>query len=98
MGAAIGETRRALEAEFGVTARLAGPIIGRALLAAMRREARRLDDGWTYEPPTFYEANAAALELHAGAGPRPAPCRFVVPSPADRLEAGADGEPALAGA
>jgi len=98
VGAAIGETRRALAAEFGVTARLAGPTIGRALLAAMRREARRLEQGWTYEPPTFYEANAAALKLHDGAGPRPAPCRFVVPSPPGALEPQAGGQPALADA
>lgn len=98
LGAAIGETRRVLAAEFGITARLAGPAVGRVLLAAMRREARRLDEGWTYEPPTFYEANAAALALHGGAGPRPAPCRFVVPSVLEAPEPMGGGQPALADA
>ena len=43
--------------EFGLGARLAAPIIGRAILWMLRREDRRLKAGWTYEPPTFYERN-----------------------------------------
>ena len=52
--------RRALADEFGAKSRLAAPVVGRLLLATMRREARRLERGWTYEPPTFYEQNEAA--------------------------------------
>jgi biotin synthase-like enzyme len=51
--------RRAIENEFGLTARIAGPLVGRVILDRMRREVRRLERGWTYEPPTFYEVNPA---------------------------------------
>lgn len=40
---------------FGLRARLAAPIAGRFIYGRLRREARRLREGWTYEPPTFYE-------------------------------------------
>ncbi len=53
--ARIQDVRRALETSFGWKARLAAPLLGRVVLHAMRREARRLRRGWTYEPPTFYE-------------------------------------------
>ena len=48
-----------LYAEFGWKARLAAPIVGRYLYHTLRREERRLQNGWTYEPPTFYETNSA---------------------------------------
>jgi hypothetical protein len=47
-------------AEFGEVARQAAPIVGRRLYRALRCEERRLQQGWTYEPPTFYETNSAA--------------------------------------
>jgi radical SAM superfamily enzyme YgiQ (UPF0313 family) len=65
--------REAIAREFGLKAKLAGPPIGLALLAAMRRESRRLLRGWTYEPPTFYEANRAAEPGVRGASA----CRWV---------------------
>lgn len=65
--------REAIAREFGLKAKLAGPPIGLALLAAMRRESRRLLRGWTYEPPTFYEANRAAEPGARGASA----CRWV---------------------
>lgn len=43
--------------EFGLRARLAAPVGGRILWYKLRREAKRLQRGWTYEPPTFYESN-----------------------------------------
>jgi radical SAM superfamily enzyme YgiQ (UPF0313 family) len=43
--------------EFGMGARLAAWVGGRVLWLKLRREARRLSRGWTYEPPTFYESN-----------------------------------------
>jgi len=46
-------------AEFGWKSRLAAPIVGRYLYHTLRREERRLENGWTYEPPTFYETNRA---------------------------------------
>ena len=39
--------------EFGLKARVAGPLVGRYIRFRLRREARRLRRGWTYEPPTF---------------------------------------------
>ena len=48
-----------LYAEFGWKARLAAPIVGRYLYHTLCREERRLQNGWTYEPPTFFETNSA---------------------------------------
>jgi hypothetical protein len=44
--------------EFGWKARIYGELGGRWLLRRIRREQSRLEAGWTYEPPTFYERNA----------------------------------------
>lgn len=46
-----------IKKQFGLKAKLAAPIIGRVILHRLRREAARLADGWTIEPPTFYERN-----------------------------------------
>lgn len=48
-------------AEFGLKSRLIAPALGRLCYAAIRLEERRLARGWTYEPATHYEMNAAAL-------------------------------------
>jgi radical SAM superfamily enzyme YgiQ (UPF0313 family) len=74
LSARIGDVRSALEREFGLKARLCGPLIGRFVLAAMRREESRLRGGQTYEPPTFYETNRPQP---ARRGPRG--CRWVEP-------------------
>jgi len=50
-------------AAFGWKTRLITPIIGRYALSALKREERRLAEGWTYEPSTFCEKNPAALAL-----------------------------------
>jgi len=52
-----------LYATFGWLTRIAAPLTGRYILAAFKREERRLARGWTYEPPTFYEENEAARVL-----------------------------------
>jgi len=49
--------------EFGLLPRIAAPFIGRFLQFTMRKETKRLANGWTYEPKTFYEKNPAALAL-----------------------------------
>lgn len=54
-----------LYAEFGWKARLYGAIGGRYVLHTIRREEKRLASGWTYEPPTFYERNAASTNTAA---------------------------------
>jgi hypothetical protein len=48
-----------LTAEFGWKSRLAAPIVGRYLYRALCREEQRLQNGWTCEPPTFFETNSA---------------------------------------
>jgi hypothetical protein len=53
--------------QFGLKARLSAPLIGRFLFHRLRQEDQRLQRGWTYEPPTFYE------KLHQPAGPTPDP-------------------------
>lgn len=44
---------------FGWRSRMAAPIAGRYLYRLLRRQEKMLQDGWTYEPPTFYETNRA---------------------------------------
>ncbi len=69
----------ALVREFGLTTRLAAPLVGRYVLRSMSREDERLRSGWTYEPTTFYESNQPLTE-----GPRPAEaCRWVCLAPAE---------------
>ena len=40
--------------EFGMKSRIAAPLLGRIVLHLIRKEQKRLDAGWAYEPPTFY--------------------------------------------
>lgn len=48
---------------FGLATRILAPLIGRYLRFTLKREEKRLAAGWTYEPPCFYEKNAAARAL-----------------------------------
>jgi len=58
--------------EFGLKARLAGPVIGRLLYGRLRREDARLRQGWTYEPPTFCDrTNPQAAASAAAQSRRP---------------------------
>lgn len=74
----IGAIRRGIAREFGLVPRLAGPLAGPFLLAAMHREARRLRSGAGLEPPTFYETNRPD-ERRSRA---PSPCRWISAAPA----------------
>ena len=74
------DVRAGIEAEFGAIARVTAPLLGRFVLARMRREQRRLDRGWRYEPPTFYEVNAAEAASGRSTGRR---CRWVHPGVPD---------------
>ena len=49
-----------LYAEFGWKARLAAPIVGSYLYRTLCRAERRVQNGWTYEPPTVFATNSAA--------------------------------------
>ena len=70
----IADIRQAIVREFGLVARLAGPVAGAFLLAAMHREARRLRVGPSHEPPTFYEINRTGT---SAIGDGPSPCRWI---------------------
>jgi radical SAM superfamily enzyme YgiQ (UPF0313 family) len=70
---------RDLNAEFGLKARLAGLLGGMVVARSLRAEQRRLQDGQTWEPPTFFECNRAGMQrVHHG--PVPQLCRFVEPA------------------
>jgi hypothetical protein len=81
----IAGVRDALASEFGLVARLAGPVIGTFLLAAMHREAWRLRRGAAHEPPTFYESNRRPARADRRA---PSPCRWIVPTGRGGAETG----------
>jgi len=51
---------------FGWMTRLATPLIGRFAWIALKREEARLAAGWSYEPRSFHEKNAAAEALLKG--------------------------------
>jgi hypothetical protein len=49
--------------EFGRKSRRYAVFGGSYMLEKIRAEEQRLAQGWTYEPPTFYDANDAALDI-----------------------------------
>jgi radical SAM superfamily enzyme YgiQ (UPF0313 family) len=57
------ELLKDLYQEFGWKTRAIAPIIGIYCLTAIMNEERRLKNGWSYEPKTFYDKNDAALSL-----------------------------------
>ncbi len=70
-----------LHAEFGWKSRLASALGGRFLLRRLRQEARRLAAGWTYEPATFYERNAAVPDRPEAALCESVAARVAPPAP-----------------
>ena len=48
---------------FGWKTRMVAPLIGRFAWIALKREEARLAAGWSYEPCSFHEKNAAAVAL-----------------------------------
>jgi radical SAM superfamily enzyme YgiQ (UPF0313 family) len=53
---------RELHAEFGMKSRLASLFGSRYVLWHIRKEEKRLADGFSYEPQTFYERNTAVTD------------------------------------
>jgi hypothetical protein len=53
----------------------------------IKKEEERLENGWTYEPPTFYEKNLAAQMLEdriqSSDSRSPAPSGKLIPATAD---------------
>jgi hypothetical protein len=48
---------------FSWKTRLLAPVIGLYALVCLRREDRKLKEGWTYEPATLLGKNAAAIAV-----------------------------------
>jgi len=55
--AQISELLKELHGEFGWRSRIAAPIAGLYLYYKLQKQQKMLEDGWLYEPPTFYETN-----------------------------------------
>jgi len=81
MRAKVSDLLADLFAEFGWKARLWAAVGGPYVHCQIRREARRLARGWTYEPPTFYEHNEAAWDLSRDSPKAGCLCRYVTPRP-----------------
>jgi hypothetical protein len=62
---------REIYLEFGLLPRIVAPLIGRYFHVTMKREEKRLGNGWTYESKTFCEKNPAALALENSTGKDP---------------------------
>ncbi len=73
----IRKTLQEIYKEFGLKARISAPLIGRYIHWALRREAKRLEKGWSYEPPTFYEVNEAMRLLRHPNYHNPALIKYV---------------------
>ncbi len=61
----LSDTLYELYNAFGVRARLLAPLAGYYIHRKLVREHARLRDGWTYEPPTFYEIQSGTTNLPA---------------------------------
>jgi hypothetical protein len=66
--------------EFGDRSRQLAEQAVPYLLAAIRAEEKKAADGWSYEPPTFYEINAACQQRYAAEYPDADACLYVTPS------------------
>ncbi|OGX41229.1 MAG: hypothetical protein A3C53_01435 [Omnitrophica WOR_2 bacterium RIFCSPHIGHO2_02_FULL_68_15] len=66
-----------IQHEVGWRARVAAELGGRVVFKKLCQEAERLKAGWTYEPPTFYEANAPMLAALSNGSSSPAPIGWV---------------------
>ncbi len=69
----IGSLLSDIYKEFGWKTRIIAPLLGIFAHTSIKREQRRLADGWTYEPKIYYEKNAKALKLEALAKARSTP-------------------------
>jgi radical SAM superfamily enzyme YgiQ (UPF0313 family) len=70
--------------EFGESARHMAMVAGGPLLERIQSEEQRMADGWTYEPPTFYDINAACRAQLAGEYAGAGSCEYVESTAAGR--------------
>jgi hypothetical protein len=78
VSAILGELHR----EFGWKSRLFSALGGQYVSWKLHLEQRRLARGWTYEPPSFYETNAAGIARPGKDRPAATPCSYVSPGAA----------------
>jgi hypothetical protein len=69
-----------INAAFGWKTRIVAPLIGLFAFFSLKREEKRLAEGWTYEPHSFCEKNAAALALEKLPLTGRTPARVPLPS------------------
>jgi hypothetical protein len=69
--------REELVREFGWRSQASAAVLGPAIFGALSLEERRLRRGWTCEPATFYEVNAAARAFGDPRWRKAEPCRWV---------------------
>ncbi len=86
MHAKMSALLRELRAELGWKSRLASAIGGRWVLRKIRQEEKRLAEGFSYEPPTFYERNELVSDRPSAnqcrsATPLVLPSRVKAPAP-----------------
>jgi len=79
MYAKMARLQRDLYREIGLRARCLASVAGPYVYWRLVREEKRLANGWSNEPPTFYETNLAADSLRSNAKPTAATCRYVTP-------------------
>jgi radical SAM superfamily enzyme YgiQ (UPF0313 family) len=77
MHAKMSALLKEFHAEFGWKSRLCSALGSRWVLGRVRKEEKRLAAGFSYEPDTYYERNAAVTDL-----PQAELCRWAEPLPA----------------
>ena len=91
MRAKMSRILKDLYQQFGWKSRVVAALGGPYVLWKIRREEKRLAQGWTYEPPTFYERNQFVDLPVAEGRPQPELCSYVtprsIPKPAARVAA-----------
>ncbi len=78
---------------FGDRARWIAEVAGPPLLEDLRAEEKRMAEGWTYEPPMFYEANAACKQRFAEEYADVDSCRYVNPPSTAAADVRVDNQP-----
>ena len=63
--------------EFGDAARIIAEAAGPPLLEDLRAEEQRIAEGWTYEPPMYYEINESCRQRYADEYAHADSCRYV---------------------
>jgi hypothetical protein len=67
--------------QFGDSARHIGETAGPYALDMIRTEEKKLAEGWTYEPPTFYDINSASERLYGNVYQEADLCHYVTARP-----------------